>query len=208
MPLDRPYCTVSDVQRETKNSEPEVTALYEQCIGKASRMVESICQRDFWFHDYTVNSYLVPRRRVIGDFVILPFPILTLDSVSIYSDRLIGELPEDVLEVDEYYYAEGEPSIHCEEGEFSEYPFKEYMAIRGTFGYPLAEGEDADQSPPPTIPEEVRRATAMIAAAWSGELHKEQVGLDGSRSEVLDMSVPSEARMLLKKWTEVINYAL
>jgi len=206
MPLEKPYCSLLDVQRETKSSGSENDELYEECITRASRWIDSQCQRDFWFHDHSSIDYLVPRGRVLGDLALLPFPIITLDAVWVFSDKLAGKTDNDLLAIDEYYYEAGEPSISCESDQFGDYPFKGFFIVRGTFGYPLAE-TDPETTPPPTIPAEIRRAACLVASAWSDELHKEETGLDGSRMEVLDTKIPAEARTLIKKWVELINFS-
>lgn len=209
--LLRPYTTLAEVQRETKNSGYELGDWYIDCINLASRYIEQKCKKDFWFHDHTSDPYKVDRRRVLYDKVFLPFPILTLTEVRVFTD--IGEPnnSNDIWGPDEYFFVEGENVIEAEHefywkyvgapGRFGNYPFKGFLWLKGTFGYPLAD-IDPNTNPPPTIPAEVRRAATLIASAFSDELHKEQVGLDGTRVELLDTRVPAEARAMLKRWTD------
>jgi hypothetical protein len=214
--LLRPYTTRAEVQRETKNSGSELDDWYLQCINLASRYVEERCKRDFWFHDHSATAYVVDRRRVLEDVVVLPFPIITLTELRVFSDVSLPNDPNDVWDADEYYFVAGEPSIHAEaetdwkfagaSGRFGSYPFRGFLHIKGTFGYPLAtefeEGFDADTTPPPSVPFHVRRACTLIAAAISDEMHKEQVGLDGVRVELLETKIPREALMFLERYVE------
>lgn len=219
MPLVRPYCTVADVQRETKNSGPELDEWYAECVTRASRMVEEMCLRDFWFHDYSAEDYSVPRSRVLGEMVALPFPIITLTDLWVYADKLVGKTDNDVVAEDEYYFEVGSSFFKSEFGPFaaarfragrfhsyneeSSDEFRGFMVLRGTFGYELAE-TNPDTTPPPLLPSEVRRATTLIAAAISDEMHKEQTGMDGSTVEILDTRIPTEAKTLLKRWRELL----
>lgn len=195
--LLRPYCTLLEVGKETKNSAPENDDWYRACINMASRWVEEYCHRDFWFHDHSETPYVVPRKYVLGDEVFLPFPIISLDSLVI--DDKAWDVSTDI-------YLE-DSRIVSEETEFGDYPFRGKMEITGTFGYPLAE-ENSETTPPPTIPSSVRRACIIVAAAISAEKHVEQVGLDGVRVELLDMRIPNEAKNLLSRFVVRFGHTL
>ena len=215
--LLRPYTTRTEVQKETKNSGSEQDDWYLQCINLASRFVEDRCKRDFWFHDYTSSPYQIDRRRVLGTTFVLPFPIITLTELRIFSDINEPNDNNDVWDTDEYHYVAGERTVYAEAeksglgvagspGHFGLYPFRGFLRVKGTFGYALATefetGFDEDTTPPPTLPAGVRRATTLIAAAISDEMHKEQVGLDGGRVELLDTKIPREALTLLDRYVE------
>lgn len=198
--LLRPYTAILDVQRETKNSGSELEDWYLECINLASRFVEEHCRRDFWFHNFTgEDSYRVKRIAVLGDLVALPFPILSIESVRVFSDIEQTNNDNDLLDSDEYYFDEGSGNLMCEKGDFGSHPFRNHLWIKGTFGYELSP-QDPDITPPPSLPAQVRRATTLIASAFSDEMHKEQVALDGSRVELLTTMVPNEAISLLKRW--------
>lgn len=212
--LLRPYTTLEEVQRETKNSGTELDDWYRDCINLASRYIEERCKRDFWFHDYTGSEYRVRRSRVLEDKVVLPFPIISLTQVRVFSDILDPSDANDIWKTDEYYYEVGEPTIHTEAetdwkftgapGRFGSYPFRGFLWIKGEFGYPLDAASDVtpSQVPPPTIPANVRRACTLIAAAVSDEMHKETVGLDGSRIELLETRVPREVHPMLERYKD------
>lgn len=198
--LERPYCSLADVQRETVNSLPENDDKYKQCINLASRWVDEFCHRDFWFHDHSENAYKVPRKFVLGDEIFLPFPIVTLTALTV--DGKAWDVEDDI-------YWDGK-TISSEDGDFGNYPCRETIRLTGTFGYPLVQSgyDDPQQTPPPTIPSSVKHATAKVAAAISGEKHIEQVGLDGTRIELLDMRIPPEAKALLKRFVLRMNHGL
>lgn len=209
--LLRPYTARADVQRETKNSGSELDDWYDECINFASRWIEEKCKRDFWFHDHTSAPLKVHRRRVMEDRALLTYPILTLTEVRVFSDIEQPDEDNDVWEADEYYFEEGERTLFAEEetdwrfagspGRFGSYPFRGFMWLKGTFGYPLA-SSDPDSTPPPTIPAGIRRAATLVAASISAEQHKEQVGLDGVRVELLDTSIPKEAQRLVYRFID------
>lgn len=83
------------------------------------------------------------------------------------------------------------------------------ILVEGQIGYALQEECDCDCSesdkvfiaehlPPKDLPSAIRRATTLIASAFSGEMHKQMISLDGQRAEVLDTSIPSEVFKMLK----------
>lgn len=203
MALERPYCIVSDVSSETQNSDAP-DSVYEGAINLASRFIDEYCQTDFWFHDYSSTVLEVPRSWVIGERVTLPWPIITLTGLWVYSDREIGAVDDDKFDFDEYYFEVGKSKIETEGGVFGVHPFKLNMELEGTFGYPIVDNE----TPPATLPQSIRRACTLIAANLSGENNKQVVGLDGVVSDMLDTRIPDEAKMLLKRYRLVSNYAL
>jgi len=207
--LLRPYTTLAEVQRETKNSGSELDDWYEECINLASRYIEERCKRDFWFHDHTTTPYEIKRRNVYADVAVLPFPIITLDEVRVFTDIEDPANANDVWDATEYYFVTGERPIHAEgEWQFGEYPFVGFFRVKGTFGYPLAAGAEittggtADTTPPPRLPTNIRRAATMIASALSNENHKEQIGLDGVRVELLETAIPSQVHAMLERFRD------
>lgn len=220
--LSKPYCSLLDVQQETKASGSEHDDKYHTAINIASRWVDSHTRRDFQFHDYSSEPLYVPREWVLEDEVFLPWPILTLTYLAVFYDKSEGPDSNDVWDVNDYYAEPNLPSgititgkIKAEHGDgqfgkwsgtfgkwggrFGSYPFREHMLIKGTFGYITAN----DETPSVYLPPGVRRACALIAAAFSNEKHVEQVGFDGVRVELLDSTVPNEARVLLARY---LNY--
>ncbi len=209
MALDKPYCTLEDVQKETKNSSSSDTSWYQNQINLASRYIEDYCNTDFRYQDYSSTAYTVPRAHVLEDEVHFPWPILTITGVWVYSDHTESPADADKYEDDTYYFRAGEFVLYKQGAVsfpqpgaiFGTYPFIQNMDIKGTFGYAL-DGSNPDTAPPPTMPAAVRRACTLIAANWSNENRKEEVGLDGARTELLETSVPDEAKMLLHPWRQ------
>lgn len=201
--LERPYCTLADVQLETKNSGSENDDLYLNCINAASRYIDTYCRRDFWFHDYTTTPYRVPRSAILGNDIVLPFGIIDITEIRYMADSTVSSSPDFALSEIEYYYVPGRTIINISSTVQINYPFDGKMEVYGTFGYNLA--LDADDEPiltqPPTdIPAAVRRAATIVAAAWSNERRLESVALDGSKSMVLDNTVNKEVFSLLERF--------
>jgi len=186
--LSRPYCSLSQVQRELGNHTPEIEDKLKDCINAASRAVDRICGRDFWFHDHTSSGYVVPRARVMGELVMLPFEVRTLTEVV---------LDDEVVDAEDYDYQVGKRVIELLEGTWGASPFRGTLTVFGTFGFPLAECA-SEQVPPPTLFAEVSRATTLIAAAWSHEVRKEQVAITGERISLLESRIPPEVNGLLR----------
>lgn len=184
---------------------------FKDCINAASRAVDEFTQKDFKIHDHASTALSVLRRWVIGNTIWLPWPIVTLT-----------EVKENNIVVDPawYYYEVGRQSIARITnslpvalgmpvvGEFSSdgdtigagprwtTPGGVFtLTVKGTFGYTATTTADV----PPTLPPTVRRATTLIAAAWTMWNRKEVVGMEGSRQSILDSRLPKEALLLLEK---------
>lgn len=215
--LLRPYCTLADVQNFIGNSQSDITSLLQDSINQASRMVEDMCGRWFWFLDYSSTAYTVPRPRVVGNIILLPFEVLTLTEVAIDGvvqasdtyDYRAGE--RTIVRV----YGSGVSSSYDSSTSQAETPvaidwldgqLTGTITVKGTFGYALettGSGEGATPVitvPPPLLPYQIRRATMQIAAAISGQWRKERVSLDGQRDSILETRIPTEVDGLLKKY--------
>lgn len=203
MTLERPYCTLLDVQTETKNSGSEYDETYTQAINLASRYIETHCRRDFWYHDYTQTPYRVPRSRVIGSDVILPFPIIDITEVRYLEDATVASSSDFALSEIEYYFEEGKSTISLSSTLRINYPFDGKVEVYGEFGLNL-QVDDEDNpiltAPPVNLPASIRRATTILAAAWSNERRIEQVALDGSRTQLLDNTISKEVYHLLERF--------
>jgi hypothetical protein len=123
--LYQPYCSLDDVVQAAGNSEPEVSDIFIESIELASRRIDEICGRDFNFHNHSIDPYIVPRRRVIGNVVMLPFEINSLTEVKL-----------DGVEIDlaSLSYAEGDTFFEYSSN-FGSIPFTGELAIKGTFGF-------------------------------------------------------------------------
>ena len=223
--LEKPYCSLLDVQKETKNSGPELTDWYHTCINLASRWVEEHCRRDFRFHDHSEGEdpLVVRRTWVMEDTVYLPWPIITLTKLWVYNDRVVGKTNDDLWNPEDYYFENDDtkqigkitaesrvmfrenPFTYRSPTIFGEYPFVRNMVIEGTFGYPndVGEGEEpevGDTRVPLNFPATLRKATAIIAATYSMERRLEQVNLEGNRIELIELNIPGDVYKLLNKF--------
>ena len=210
MALERPYCTLEDVQKETRNDESGDTEWFERCINEASRWVDSFCKRDFWLHDHSEGNDPLRVRRswVLGDSLYLPWPIQSVTKLWVWTDRLVGKTENDLWDGAEDYYVEpafagvSNSMIYAESGSFGDYPFTGNIEIEGVFGYTL-EDEDPEEHPPTNLPPAIRRATTLVASAFSMRRHIEMVDMAGNRTEVLDSRIPPEARRLLGRHRDI-----
>lgn len=199
--LLNPYCTLDDLQRETRNLKPEKVEWFIHCINRASRFVDEYCRRDFLHHVYSGDDYyVVPRNAIFEDKVFLPFPINSFSGLWVYNR---DESPTDLSKwpVLDYYVDASTPrttsKITAENGLiFGPYPFNKVLAVQGDFGYPVGEGLEVSDA----LPANVRKATAMIAAAISMERRLEQTNLEGNRIELLEFTVPREAYQYLNRF--------
>jgi hypothetical protein len=184
--LDRPYCSLEDVQKETRNSDNENSEWYRTCINRASRWVEDYTRRVFRFQDKQANGYTVRERDIAGDCVYLPWPVITVDSVAV--DGVT------VPSADYVYYA-GDRFIRLRAGDW---PSTHNMVVKGTFGYGAS--TDTSTDVPSDLPASVRRACIIVAGAWSHEKRREVVTPEGDTTSLLDERIPDEAKQLLNRW--------
>ena len=192
--LSKPYCSLEDVQRETRNSQSDDSDKQNAAINYASRWIDDHCGRDFWFHDHSSTALRLRSSGIYGDMIALPYPIKSIDSVKTYALDGTGESD---LELDDevWWETKGETGlVHSAVGDF---PCGRdgYVDILGQFGYTISN----TTSPPSDVPATVRRACTLVASAWSVTLKKQNIGLDGSIQELLETGLPNEAVRLLKK---------
>jgi len=190
MSLYQPYTTIADVQNELKNTTDAARAKIESAINAASRAIEDFCNRDFLFHDYSEDGYLVPLGDIILKTIYLPWPVITLTSI---------EYDGTALEAEDYKVAGRTRILTMDDYTPPEGDIDTKVTLYGTFGYALDE-DDPTGVPPPSLDHHIRRACTLIAAAWSGEMRKQQVGLDGTKVELIDNRIPQEAKLLLNRF--------
>ena len=180
--LDKPYTTVDDVRAEIRSRDTDITDKLIDSINLASRWIDSYCGTDFWYHNYATTPYAA---EVIGKLIVLPWPVITLTKIEYGEKTLIANLVVSSRRIDiTAYLAE---LIEVEEWMLAN--------VYGTFGYALNAGSTT--SPPISIPASVRRASTLIASAWSGEYRVEKIGLDGQRVSVAESNIPKDALQLL-----------
>lgn len=183
--LLRPYCTVEEVRAVCGNQSADIADKLGTAINTASRFLEEILKRDFVLHDHSATPLtlrkVAVRSTIIGKELYLPYsPIITLTSIT-DDDSLL-------VEGDDYVY-DSELGIIERIGAWGS-----EIVIVGKFGY----DNSADVLlPAPTLLGPVRQACALIAAAWSGENRREQIGFDGKKVPLTDKTIPKEAWDLL-----------
>jgi hypothetical protein len=175
-----------DVVQTAGNSEPELIDVFVDSINRASRRIDEICGRDFWSHEHSIDPYIVARKHVTGKVALLPFEINTLTEVTLDGVE---------LELASISYSQGDTFFEYSSS-FGSIPFTGELAIKGSFGFPTTSLTE----PPATIPASIRRATILIACAFSNEWRRERVAFDGSRESLLETKVPSEVNDFLKPW--------
>lgn len=191
--LLRPYCTLLSVQQVTGNSEADGVEQILRSINEASRLIEDQCETDFWFHDHTETALKVAQGSIVGKVAFLPYPILSLTEV------LVDDLSIDLAETD---FDVGKPYLRSVITDWGSIPFTGKMLLKGTFGYILSDPPVLNGlvQPPTNVPESIRRAAMLMAAAMSGLWHRERVGIDGDKTTMLETRIPGEVDSLLKKW--------
>lgn len=183
-----PYCTLEEVQKETRNKDAPFEDWFRTCINSASRFIDDHTRRDFLFHDHTASPLKVRSHWVASaDGIFLPWPILTLTGITQNSIA---------IDPDNYTFDVGESVItHATAWPANKFPAKP-LYLTGTFGYALEASQGATK-PPVGLPGSVRRACVLIASAWTVQNRKEVLGPDGAKESLLDTKVSEEARKLL-----------
>jgi len=198
MALYHPYCTVSDVTGHTKNSDIS-TGVLENSINMASRLVEEYTCRFFHSYEYTTEYYKVPSIDYIGEkYIYLPFPIIRLDELSF--DSGVYDPKDYTFSVRPAKYTQ-RSYIEVEKKQNIDFLGQDKTKeltnpqLKGLFGFTAT----TDTEVPDDIhfPAGVRRATLLIASAFTEMNRKEQVTLDGDRTSIAEYRIPEEAKHIL-----------
>jgi hypothetical protein len=187
--LDRPYCTLEEVQKECRNKDSVQNDWFSTCINNASRAVDDFLRRDYLLHDHRSTPLKVKRDWLAEpNRLVLPWPILTLTAITQSGAGLSAA---------DYDFTAGENSITYIK-QWPEFLFPSpALYLTGTFGY-AQEATDGATKPPVGIPAPVRHATVLIASAWSVQNRTEKLSLEGQTQSLLDTKIPDEARKLLE----------
>ena len=158
----------------------------EPAIHAASRWVDRYKGRDFVYHNHS-SSPLVLRGsdRDVGERVVLPAlaPIITLTKVEVNDEEWIAGTD---------FYQEEDFALHAINRYWPQ-TADGTVKLTGTFGYP----ERAGNAGVFDAPSNIARATIMMAAAISGHMRKDVLGLDGNIQSIADRDVPKPVRDLL-----------
>ncbi len=207
--LYKPYCTIGDVKNYISNSDYD-DGFYSQAINQASRMVDKITGKSFWYQDFTTKSYIPNKADIFEYTLYLPFPIRSITSVTIDNDEIIKKV--NFISITEYedprnFYLELEEPDNSDLTQLGGNSFfsgdkTAKIKIKGTFGYKVS---STTQMPTEYIfPPDVRRATTMIAGTLTDQFRKESVDLQGNKSNLLETMIPMDAVKLLKKSKRII----
>lgn len=210
--LNKPYCTISDLKEYIGNSELD-DGFYAQSINQASRMVETITGKNFWYSDFRFVDYKPKKEDIFEYKIFLPFPIRSIISL-IIEDNIVDKNKYDFIPITDYndprnFYIEAVTDSQISKfGSVDSQP--KYVVnertlavkIRGEFGYKV---KDTLSIPTDAnFPPDVRRATTMIAGTLTGKFMKQSLDLDGNRQNILETMIPHDAVKLLKKSKRII----
>jgi hypothetical protein len=210
MPLENPYCVVSDVARETGNSDPALFEVYEMCINSASRFIDIYTNRDFLPHNFTSEPFIPKESQIAGRHLLLPWKIRSIESIKVET----LELDDQLYEYDGRAIILKAPNqLHSNQlrnyatyivRADSKWPkTKNAIEVYGEFGYTPPDswdGESALEAPCSDIPASIKIACSKIAASWSLERRRERGTMDGERVSVLDDRIPEDAYKLIKRF--------
>ena len=206
--LYKPYCTIADVKAYVKHHVLD-TAVYRLAINLASRHVENLTGKDFWYRDET---YRVKADEITEQGIYLKWPVRELTSVSVndsvqssssYFNVPITEDPHGHPSfIGNISMALFNTAVPTDVIQANRQGFPKKVFVTGKFGYTVT-----DTTTMPTddlFPAGVRRATTIIAGALTNNNRKEEIGLDGQRQSLLTTEFPSEVYTLLSKHKRLI----
>ena len=200
--LVRPYCTLAQVQKETRNDSTEEEDIMGECINRASRFVEEYCRADFWKHDHSASPLEIGEEMIVATTIYLPWPIVSLSLVEdITGDNAV------TISTDDYRVRTGLSANDTAEhrgmvvnsGRWPTVSHKNSLRLTGVFGYTLA-AVSPTSVPPTNLPAAVNRAVVMLASTMSGSYNKQWRDAGGQVQEMLVSNVPKEVFDLLKRW--------
>jgi hypothetical protein len=198
MPLLRPYTTVERLRDFIGNFDSENEDRFIDAINRASRLIEAETKVQWWFNDYSVTPYTVPRRDVLGAVIVLPWPIITLTEVVQDSETLIEGASEG-----DYYFEAGETVVRAS-ASWGGIPYAGTITLRGTFGFALDES-DPTGAPPPTLPAHIAEMALEIAAVFSGFWRRSIRAADGTSDTAIVQSVPATTMSRLRAASPVMH---
>lgn len=186
--LLRPLCTVEEVRAELGNQQPDIADKIGNAINAASRFLERVTVRDWTLHDYTTTGLTMRRVDIVcpiidGDLWLPTPPVLQLDSLS-----------EDGVVLTEYTdFVIDRPSGQVRRlGTI----WGDVIVFKGKLGYDVADTASA----PAELPGDLRQGCVKIAASWTGENRREQVGFDGRKVALADKTIPKDAYALIQRY--------
>lgn len=187
MALENPYCSVADVQARCRDKDAALVPTIEAGINAASRFIDDYKGRDYLYHNHSSTPLKISRfdGAILGEVLFLPYiPIITLTSVVVAGTTWLA---------DDDYVALDSRRLCSLDGEWPTLTPPDYIVLTGTFGYVQA----TSAAVPTGLPEHIRAACSMIAAALADQLQKDQIGLDGQRISISDREIPKRAMLLL-----------
>lgn len=212
MALENPYCTVAELRAYIRNYNTTLlktdvtdtlTEVLERSINSASRFIDGWMNRDYYFHDHSVNPIKLYFNSAGVDKkdkqIALPFyPIVALTSITYDSTTYADGV--DYYEEDGVIHFFGSfpfPYGSCRGNNLSDWVsgyYKTPIEILGTFGYFQAASTDV----PTGIPSEINHACIVASAAMSGNYQREVVGV-GSSEQIYSTDIENIFYKILGK---------
>jgi hypothetical protein len=202
-----PYCTVANVQAETRNTDDTEIDLFTDCINAASRAIDDYCHRDFLFHDHSSSVLVVPSYWIALNRIWLPFPCIELTEIQVDGEVL----PADQYRLETAPFSKDAKIVRV--GRWLRpdtfrmdvlnggrtFPLLKQITLQGKFGYAL-DATNPLTVPPTGIPANITRACTIFAAVSSGRSTREYVGVNGDRQTVTLRKIPAEVTDILDRY--------
>jgi len=185
--LSNPYCTVAEVQAEIRNSDSSLTDQLTRAINAASRWIDAQQGRDYYQHDHTSTPLVIDEfdHCAVGCRLFLPYwPVISITTVELAGETLVKDTDYSERE-DMLVYLLGEwPRLYRPDGT---------LKLYGKFGY----AQTATTAVPTGLPERIRMAAVLAAAALSGHNSKDVLTIDGRKESVIEKAIPKTVFELL-----------
>jgi len=201
--LLNPYCTLKEVQTETRNDTPDSVADLQSEINWASRWIDDYCRRDFLAHDHASSPLSVLSGWCAENVIYLPMPVrtltkITVDGVELATDQYTFEnsVPRSTAKIIRIGRWQKQQAYFGSNRTFALPP---RIELTGVFGFtpatttPLA-------VPCTDLPQEVGTVCRVLAAIRSGLVKREFVAADGSRQVATVRNLPPDLTGSLNRY--------
>jgi len=193
--LVNPYCTLAELRLELKNSQQKdkTTEAMILAINDASRWVDRKMNQDYFEHVFATDEAALKFDQfddcVINEEIFLPYrPVISITEVKLGDAVLVAESD----------YVAKEYKLISLNGCWNLSRVFRRLVVKGRFGYSQTVDDELQTwRVPQGVPAFVRTAARLAAASLSGYNRKEVIGIDGTKTDFIDRTIPKTAYDLL-----------